>query len=111
MITGYLQYRYLEKQNEVTKLRLEIPKASAALIKIQEENERLKYKIDQFEDPAKLIQLARRPEFSYLKSGLSENILTVKSTDTNFCPQQTHFSENFHAISKKQPLFLGAKHQ
>jgi len=60
-------YAYIEKQNELTGLRIAIPTLAKELRQINEENIRLKYEIDQFESPIHLIELSRKPEFGHLK--------------------------------------------
>ena len=64
---GLTLYAYIEKQNELTELRLAIPALSKEVKVIQEENIRLKYEIERFESPARLMELMRQPEFSHLK--------------------------------------------
>lgn len=71
---------YINTQNAVTRLRLEIPILSAELNKLKEQNNRLKYEIDLFESPAHLMQLARCSEFSHLKYPMLQEILTVSET-------------------------------
>lgn len=60
-------YAYIEKQNELTELRLAIPATAKEVRRIHEENIRLQYEIDQFESPVHLMELARKPEFGHLK--------------------------------------------
>jgi hypothetical protein len=60
-----------------TELKIQLPELEKELAKIQEENKRLQYQIDHFEQPAHLIELAHRPEFSHLKHPVLREILTV----------------------------------
>lgn len=60
-------FAYIEKQNELTELRLKIPTLAKEVKQIEEENIRLNYEIDQFESPIHLMELSRKPEFSHLK--------------------------------------------
>lgn len=109
---AYFQYRYLEKQNQVTKLRLEIPKISAAVKKFKEENSRLQFEIDQFENPAHLMEIARSAEFSHLKHPFLSDILTVKETE--YLQPSVSFERDLASRNmpkKRQHLFLGAKPQ
>lgn len=81
---------YIEKQNDLTELRLAIPALAKELKSIQDENIRLKYEIERFESPSHLMELARKPEFSYLKFPyLSEEIIILppKISDKN---EETH---------------------
>jgi hypothetical protein len=71
-------YRYIEKQNELTELRLAIPALSKEVKALHEENQRLKYEIDQFESPIHLMELARKPEFSHLKYPTVREIVVLE---------------------------------
>ncbi|MCC5832640.1 MAG: septum formation initiator family protein [Chlamydiales bacterium] len=74
---GLFLYAFISKQNDITELRLQIPIASRELQAIQQENVRLKFEIDRFENPAYLMELARRPQFSHLKHPLMNEIITI----------------------------------
>jgi uncharacterized protein YlxW (UPF0749 family) len=74
---GVFLYAYIEKQNELTELRLALPVLSKEIKRIQEENTRLKYEIEQFESPIHLMELARKPEFSHLKYGLANDVVIL----------------------------------
>jgi cell division protein FtsL len=76
-VFGALLFVYLEKQNELTHLKIELPKIERLIVELREEKERLRYEIDQFENPTRLIELAHRPEFGHLKYPLLKEILTV----------------------------------
>jgi hypothetical protein len=64
---GILLFSYVEKQNELTELRLAIPALAKRVKAVQEENTRLTYELEKFEDPVHLMQLMQQPEFSHLK--------------------------------------------
>lgn len=74
---GFL-YAYIAKQNEITKLRLEIPSLSKKLDIVLQENTRLQFEIDQFENPLNLMEIARRPEYRHLKHPLLNEIVTIE---------------------------------
>lgn len=76
-LLGYCLFSYLEKQNELTQIKIQLPELEKRLGAIQEESRRLRYEIDQFENPTALIELVRRPEFGHLKHPLLREILTV----------------------------------
>ncbi len=76
-VFGFCLYSYLETQNQVTHLKIKLPEVEKELKLIQEENRRLAYQIDQFENPAHLIELAHFPEYAHLKHPLLKEILTV----------------------------------
>lgn len=65
---GFLTlYFYIDKQNELTELRLAIPALAKEVKKVHEENIRLHYEIERFESPVHLMELMRKPEFGHLK--------------------------------------------
>lgn len=78
MILGTFLYTYIRKQNSITFLRLEIPQASEELEEITQENTRLQFEIDQFENPVHLMDLARKPEFRHLKHPLVNDIIELQ---------------------------------
>jgi hypothetical protein len=76
-VAAYSFYSYLNLQNQVTHLKIQLPEVEKEMKLIQEENRRLSYEIDQFENPAHLIELAHFPEYAHLKHPLLKEILTV----------------------------------
>jgi len=74
---GFFLYSYIDKQNKLTELRILIPGLVKEIKTIDEENTRLQYEIDQFENPGHLIELARHSEFSHLKHPFIKDVLTV----------------------------------
>jgi len=77
IITGVMLIGFVKKQNQLTRLRLEIPILEKSVRNINEENWRLKYAIEQFEQPVHLIELSRKPEFSHLKHPYLEEIVIL----------------------------------
>lgn len=72
---GLFLYSYLEEQNGVTSLRISLPELAKEIKNLKEENTRLQYEVDQFENPQHLIELARRGEFAHLKHPLMKEVL------------------------------------
>lgn len=75
---GLCLYSYIDKQNALTQLRIDIPTVSREIGAICEENTRLKYEIDLFESPEHLLELAKSCAFSHLKHPLIKEVFTVK---------------------------------
>jgi|ERR1700722_1202871 len=73
---GFL-YSYVDKQNVVTKRRLEIPVLAKEIKDLKEENTRLRYEIELFESPEHLMELARCSEYSHLKQPMLKEIVTM----------------------------------
>lgn len=78
LILGVFLYAFIEKQNRITELRLQIPASARALQIVQQENVRLQFEVDQFENPAHLMELARSPTFGHLKHPLANEIITIQ---------------------------------
>jgi len=77
MLGGFL-FSYLEKQNELTQLRIYVPKLVKEIRSIQEESVQLSYQIQAFESPEHLMQLASDPQFSHLKYPLHKDVLVLR---------------------------------
>ncbi len=75
--TGLILYKYIDKLNELTELRLSIPALAKEVKEIHEKNLELQYEIEHFESPIHLMELARKPEFGYLKYPTINNILIL----------------------------------
>jgi len=76
-ILGIFLFFYVDKKIEFMGLRLHIPVLVKEIRCIQEENTRLQYEIDRFENPSHLMELARKPEFSHLHHPLVEDIWVI----------------------------------
>ena len=76
-VSGFCLYSYLDKQNELTQLKIKLPEVEQEFRLVQEENRKLSYEIDQFQSPSHLMELVRRPEFSHLKHPVLKEVLTV----------------------------------
>lgn len=70
-------YSYLNRQNELTHLKICLPQLEKQIKLVSDENCRLRYEIDRVENPTRLIELAHRPEFSNLKHPLMKEVLTM----------------------------------
>ncbi len=74
---GFSLYGHIEKQNQITQARIQLPEIARQLKAIQEDNTRLRYEIEQFESPEHLIELARQHEFSHLRHPLVKEVRTL----------------------------------
>ncbi|MBS0603864.1 MAG: hypothetical protein JSS60_02375 [Verrucomicrobia bacterium] len=75
---GLFLYSYIDKQNAVTRRRLEIPVLAKEIKDLKEANTHLQYEIDLFESPEHLMELARHSEYSHLKQPMLKEILTMQ---------------------------------
>jgi uncharacterized protein HemX len=70
-------YSYLDQQNGLTQIKMQLPRKQKEIQQLREEMRRLSYQLDQYENPNRLIELAHLPEFSHLKHPVLKEILTV----------------------------------
>lgn len=92
-VLGICVYSYLDLQNKVTDLRIRLPLLSKEVRRIQGENTRLQYEIDEFENPNRLMELARKSEYSHLKQPMMNDIIIVK--------QETLPNENLQSLAAR----------
>ncbi|MBM3202195.1 MAG: hypothetical protein FJZ56_07310 [Chlamydiae bacterium] len=90
---GGCLYAYLEEQNELIKLRMEIPRLGQDIKEIHEENLRLEFEIESFENPKHLMELVLQNEYSHLKHPLVSDIVVVSQEKKEETPptKQTKF--------------------
>ncbi len=74
---GLTLYKYIDKLNDLTEVRLSIPLLAKEVKEIQEKNLELSYAIECFESPVHLMELARQPEFGHLKYPSIENVIVL----------------------------------
>ena len=77
-------YSYVEKENQLTELRLDIPKLQKELRAIEEGNVNYLYVIKEFESPANLMELAQKPEFSHLKYPHLDDVIILPEAQIIF---------------------------
>jgi hypothetical protein len=84
-LLGFCSFSYLEQQSTLTKLRLYIPRLMKEIKSIQEENVRLSYRIQEFESPKHLLEMAALPAFRHLKYPLSKEVIVLQAADPLEC--------------------------
>jgi cell division protein FtsL len=107
MLFSICWFSYLEKQNELTELRIYVPKLVKEIKYIQEENTRLKYQIEQFENPERLMKMASETRFSHLKHPLNKEILVLQEAVALELPSQSE--KESVPLKPKITLAVGAK--
>ena len=76
---GLTLFAYIEKQNELTELRLAIPILAKLVKDIEYENIQLFYEIEHFQRPLHLNELKLKSEFTHLKNpSLNDEIFLPK---------------------------------
>lgn len=83
ILTVTLLLIYLSASVKLTELRLELPQENKELKEILERNTSLQYEIDRLENPARLMQLMRQPEFSHLKYPLESEVIVIPDARDN----------------------------
>lgn len=76
-----LVYRYIHIQNEITKLKFEIPRLVKQIQVIEQKNSLLQFKIDQFNNPLHLFELSREPSYSFLKYPLVKDVIELDANE------------------------------
>jgi hypothetical protein len=94
--TGVL-FALLHQNHDLTKLRKLLPELAKDVRVLEEENSRLLYEIERFENPKHLLDLAKRPEFCHLHHPYDEEILVVHLPEDK-SPKET--------VSNKKSLTL-----
>ncbi|MBF5051031.1 Uncharacterized protein CLAVI_000658 [Candidatus Clavichlamydia salmonicola] len=72
-------YNFINQQNIITGIRLEIPILEKELNVLQEENHHLRFMLDKFYNPEHLMMLAELPEFYHLHMVPSNEIIDFSS--------------------------------
>lgn len=107
---GAFLYLYVDRLNAHTELKLKIPQLAREMDQIKQNTLELSYQIECFKDPANLIQLAQRPQFSHLRFPYQEDVLHVEAYLAK--QSQSPFTQNV-ALEKtrslKLPILLGTK--
>lgn len=99
-----LLYLSIDGQNEITALQMEIPRLSRDVRLTIEENTRLQYQIDQFENPQNLMRLAMAQPYRHLRHPLVESVFAIPEGLALSMPQEEKIIAPFSF-----PAVLGAK--
>lgn len=76
---AYAGYGQIEEQNQVTAMRMQIPRLQQEITAIEEEIERLRFDLDTFENPSNLMMMAKHSEFSHLRFPYHEDVLVLQA--------------------------------
>ncbi|MCH1430841.1 MAG: hypothetical protein GWP59_09060 [Chlamydiales bacterium] len=82
-------FSYIQRQNDLTTLRVFIPTRAKVLHDIKEENKRLQYQVDLFYSPSNLLRMSLKPEFGDLDFPYQDEVLLV---DRNKVSDEDHES-------------------
>jgi hypothetical protein len=100
-----LLFLYVDKQNNLTEVQLKIPALAKKVRALEEENTRLRYHLEQFENPHHLMQLMALAEYSHLKYPVLPAVLQFHQGLALHLPkvEETPFPY-------KLPMLVGARH-
>ena len=77
----FLLYRYIDGQNQVMELRLQVPALTREIRELKARKTRLSFEVESFENPVHLMELARKPEYGHLKHPLEPDIMIVEMSN------------------------------
>ncbi|MCP5491478.1 MAG: hypothetical protein H7A40_00350 [Chlamydiales bacterium] len=78
---GGMLYSYLDTQNALALCRMRLPALVKEVAVISEENTRLSYDIERFEDPKNLMQLAKQKTYRHLKQPSQDLVMSIELSD------------------------------
>lgn len=77
---GLALYASVREQNSLMDLRRDIPPIAKEVRALEEENHRLEYIVDRFENPVHLIELSREPQYGHLRYPYVQDIVVLPRT-------------------------------
>ncbi len=79
-VVGLCFYLYVDRQNDLIKLQIELPLLRKELRLLEEENRQLLFAIEEFENPLRIMQLRKDPRFNYLKEPHEDVIIILEES-------------------------------
>lgn len=76
-IGGFL-YTYIDKQNDLTELKIKVPELAAELRTLEEDNAQLSLEIERLENPTRLIALLKEKEYSHLHYPYLNEVMVIE---------------------------------
>lgn len=77
-ICGITLYAYIDKHNALITLQMGVPMLEKELQLALEENVRLQFAVEKFENPQHLMELLRKPEYGHLSQSHSQNLIIIE---------------------------------
>ncbi len=78
VVLGVALYNYIDRQNDLTALKMAIPGLVDTVRSLEEENAQLSLEIEQLENPTRLIKLLRQKEYSHLHYPYADEVMTCE---------------------------------
>lgn len=79
-VVGLCFYLYVDRQNDLIKLQIELPLLRKELRLLEEENRQLLFAIEESESPLRIMQLRKDPKFSHLKDPHEDTIIILEES-------------------------------
>lgn len=70
-------YSYLQAQNDLVRIKMDIPLVEKELRSIREETQKLAYQVEQFQSPNQLMEKLNSPEFAHLRHPPMDEIIHI----------------------------------
>ena len=80
--SAFLLCIYIDRQNELIQLKIELPLLAEQVKALEEENQILELKLNELHNPKNLLQYLRLPQLSHLKHPLPEDIVVIEEKET-----------------------------
>ena len=75
---GFFVYHFIDQQNRVILLKMQIPALTKELSLIKEKNTVLRFEVEQFESPKNLFKILQNKKYSHLSHPLEKDVIVVK---------------------------------
>lgn len=106
---GLGSFLYVDKLNQQTALRFQIPSVEKDIEEISQKNIQLAYQLENFNNPQHLLELAKQPEYSHLKFPFMEEVMVISS---EIAKRYESTSEETRPADQrslaKWPIYLGS---
>ena len=106
---GLGSFLYVDKLNQQTALRFQIPSLEKEIEEISQKNIQLAYQLENFNNPQHLLELAKQPEYSHLKFPYMEEVMVISS---EIAKRYESTSEETRPLDQrslaKWPIYLGS---
>ena len=101
-------FLYLDKLNQQTALRFQIPVVEKEIEELSHKNVQLAFQLENFNNPQHLLELAKQPEYSHLKFPFMEDVMVISSEIAKRYEKSEEVSADSHCPSAKWPIYLGS---
>ncbi len=108
MTFGVSLYLYIDKINAQTAIRLRIPALEKEIDELMENSVQLAYRVENFNNPQHLLELAEQPEYSHLKFPFVEDVMVISTGIASRSLSQQE-DVKMGRYGARWPIYLGSK--